>query len=118
MSHVMCQVVVGPVKLTVLRKGQFCVVVNPVDKKCVPQWGTREVRVGHTSFFLHPGEVLDSKGVQNAYILADNEMLLLQAEKQFIDDRNGEFSNKICCLVCVFRVFFKTDIVCELPSRH
>ncbi len=43
------------VKLTVLRKGQFCVVVNPVDKKCVPQWGTREVRVGHSSFFLHPG---------------------------------------------------------------
>ena len=46
----------GIVKLAVLKKGQYCVVLNPIDKtKGKPQWGEKEVRIGLTSFFLHPG---------------------------------------------------------------
>ena len=41
----------------VLRKNQFCVVVDPVDDEGRPQLGNFEVRQGVCSFFLHPGKL-------------------------------------------------------------
>ena len=43
------------VRKTVLRKNEFCVVLDPVDAEGRPQLGRKEVRTGVCSFFLHPG---------------------------------------------------------------
>ena len=51
------QEVVQFVKKTVLNKGQYCLVLDPVDDKGRPQLGKREVRRGIASFFLHPGRL-------------------------------------------------------------
>ena len=44
-----------------LKEGEYCVVLNPVDKNKKPQLGKKELRVGVTSFFLHPGELFIKK---------------------------------------------------------
>ena len=49
------EVVSNEVK-TVLKQGQYCVVLDPVNKDFKPQLGERELRVGCCSFFLHPGQ--------------------------------------------------------------
>jgi major vault protein len=57
----------------------------------VNQLGKRELRVGVTSFFLHPGEVLEA-GIQEAYVLADDEALVLSALDSYEDDTSGNMS--------------------------
>jgi hypothetical protein len=57
----------------------------------VYQLGKRELRVGVTSFFLHPGEVLEA-GIQEAYVLADDEALVLSALDSYEDDTSGNMS--------------------------
>ena len=47
-------------KKTVLQKGCYCVVKDPVDKKGKCQLGKEQLRVGISSFFLHPGEMASS----------------------------------------------------------
>ena len=54
-------------KKIVLSKHEFCVVVEPIDKKGKPQFGKRELRKGCNSFFLHPGK----------YLLNDFKIILL-----------------------------------------
>lgn len=49
------------VTLTILKKHQYCIVLNPVGSDGRSQLGVRELRVGPKSFFLQPGE--DSGGV-------------------------------------------------------
>ncbi|XP_004346179.2 major vault protein [Capsaspora owczarzaki ATCC 30864] len=76
------KIVLGPLN--------YCVVLNPHDPKTGrPQWGRRDVRKGVLSFFLHPGEELDGKGVTNAYVLADDEAVVVSAIESFADTRNG-----------------------------
>ena len=41
---------------TVLRKNEYCVVLDPIDEDERPQLGKKEVRKGIASFFLHPGK--------------------------------------------------------------
>ncbi|NEQ37327.1 MAG: colicin uptake protein [Okeania sp. SIO3I5] len=53
--------VVGEVKITTLSDREWCIVINPIDTDGKPQWGTKEVRQGRTSFFLHPGEYLETE---------------------------------------------------------
>lgn len=74
--------VVGEVKITTLRDREWCVVVDPLDEQGRPQLGKREVRQGRLSFFLHPGERLES-GIQNVYVLGEQEALLLEAREAF-----------------------------------
>ncbi|XP_028390811.1 major vault protein-like [Dendronephthya gigantea] len=76
---------VGGVRKTVLSKNQYCVVLDPVDKNGVNQLGLRQLRVGVSSFFLHPGEVLEA-GIQEAYVLSDDEALVLSALDYYEDD--------------------------------
>ena len=42
---------------TVLRKNEYCVVLDPIDEDERPQLGKKEVRKGISSFFLHPGKI-------------------------------------------------------------
>lgn len=81
--------IVGEVKLTTLTSRQYCVVLDPVIKG-VQHLGKRELRKGEVSFFLKPGEKLES-GIQNVHVLDSEEALLLRAREAFKD---GEVSRK------------------------
>ena len=66
--------------------------LDPVGKHGVNQLGKRELRVGVTSFFLNPGEVLEA-GIQEAYVLGDDEALVLSALDYYEDDTSGKTSS-------------------------
>lgn len=74
--------VIGEVDITALGNREWCIVINPVDDLGQPRLGMREVRKGRTSFFLHPGESLE-EGIQEIYVLSDQEALLLRAVEVF-----------------------------------
>ena len=77
--------ILGTVTLTTLTSRQYCVVLNPFNPKTNEQrLGGREVRVGECSFFLRPNESLEN-GLEDIYILADDEALLLQAIAAYED---------------------------------
>lgn len=72
---------IGDVKITVLDKNQYCVVLDPYDKELATnRYGYKEQRFGERSFFLMPGETLEG-GIKNKYVLADDEALLLRAKE-------------------------------------
>jgi major vault protein len=75
--------VVGEVKITTLTNRQYCVVLDPW-KAGKQQLGQRELRRGEASFFLQPGERLES-GIQAVYVLAEEESILLRARDNFTD---------------------------------
>ncbi|MEI6179532.1 MAG: hypothetical protein WCP31_02160 [Chloroflexales bacterium] len=76
--------VLGEVVITTLGDREWCIVINPLGEDGKPQWGKREVRKGRTSFFLHPGEVLEG-GVRKVYVLGEQDALLLQAREAFVE---------------------------------
>jgi len=79
--------VVGEVNITTLNSRQYCVVVDPVDAKTgKPKLGSKELRKGEVSFFLLPGEKLES-GIQAVYVLDSEEALLLRAKEQLTDGK-------------------------------
>eukprot|EP00004_Rigifila_ramosa_P000769 TRINITY_DN107_c0_g1_i3.p1 TRINITY_DN107_c0_g1~~TRINITY_DN107_c0_g1_i3.p1 ORF type:complete len:871 (-),score=224.55 TRINITY_DN107_c0_g1_i3:176-2737(-) len=78
--------VVGEVRVTTLNSRQYCVVVDPVDPRTGKiQLGQRQVRTGELSFFLCPGERLE-KGIQDVYVLGEDEALLLRATTLFTEN--------------------------------
>jgi major vault protein len=72
--------VVGEVKITTLTNRQYCVVLDPIGPNRLPQLGQKELRKGPASFFLQPGERLEA-GIQNVYVLAAEEALLIRARE-------------------------------------
>jgi major vault protein len=76
--------VVCVVNITTLTNRQYCVIVDPVDDKGKPQMGRRKLVKGECSFFLMPGESLE-KGIQNIYVLGEDEGLILRATESFKD---------------------------------
>lgn len=75
--------VVGEVTVTTLTCRQFTVIVDPVDAATgKPQLGKRVLRKGEASFFLQPGERLEI-GIQDVYVLREDEALLLRAEEEY-----------------------------------
>ncbi len=61
---------------------QFAVVINPfVQEKGQIAEGERQIRLGPQAFSLYPGEALE-KGVQDEYVLKDDEALLLYVYKE------------------------------------
>jgi major vault protein len=75
--------VVGEVSLTTLSNRQYCVVLDPFDKATRKlRLGQKELRKGELSFFLNPGERLE-QGIQNVYVLGEEEALLLRAREAF-----------------------------------
>lgn len=75
--------VVGEVKLITLNSREYCVVVDPCIKGKI-RLGQRELRRGEASFFLQPGERLES-GIQKVDVLGAEEALLLRAREAFKD---------------------------------
>jgi major vault protein len=80
--------VVGEVTITTLDDREWCIVQDPIDANGKPQLGKSEVRQGRLSFFLHPGESLDG-GIQQVYVLGEQEALLLKAKEGFTEG-NGD----------------------------
>jgi major vault protein len=78
--------VVGEVKITTLTGRQFCVVLDPIGETGRPQLGQKQLRKGEVSFFLRPGESLES-GIQNVHVLGEEEALLLRAKESFVDGK-------------------------------
>lgn len=76
--------VVGVVNITTLTNRQYCVILDPVDDKGRPQLGKKKLVKGEKSFFLMPGEHLE-KGIQNVYIMGEDEGLILRANEKFTD---------------------------------
>jgi major vault protein len=77
--------IVGEIKLITLAKNQYCVVLNPMDEKGIPQFGKYELRRGEATFFLKPGEFLKD-GIQVARVLSEHQLLLLQAREDFVEN--------------------------------
>jgi major vault protein len=81
--------VVGEVHVTTLSNRQYCVVLDPLDEGGNPRLGQRELRKGEATFFLHPGESLES-GVQNVHVLGEEDALLIRAREAFEDHKPGD----------------------------
>ncbi|KAM9168714.1 major vault protein isoform 1-T2 [Mergus octosetaceus] len=80
--------VVAEVQVTTLGPRQYCVVLDPVGPNGQPQLGQQRVIKGERSFFLQPGERLQD-GIQDVFVLSEDEGLLLQA-LQTIKDTSEE----------------------------
>ncbi|KAG5831988.1 hypothetical protein ANANG_G00286350 [Anguilla anguilla] len=77
--------VVGVVDVTVLNPRQYCVILDPVGPNGKPQLGQKRVVKGEKSFFLQPGETLE-QGIQDVYVLSEEEGLVLRAIEAFLDN--------------------------------
>ena len=60
-------------------------ILDPCDANNKPQLGRKKLVKGEKSFFLKPGERLE-RGIQNVYVLGENEGLILKANETFRDD--------------------------------
>ena len=72
------------VKITTLNNRHYCVILDPVGADGKPQLGQKKLVKGEKSFFLLPGEKLE-KGIQNVYVLGEDEGLILKANECFKD---------------------------------
>lgn len=77
--------VTAVVPICILNDRQYCVIMNPVGPDGRPQLGQKKLIVGKKSFFLNPGEAC-LEGIQNCYVLDENEGLVLKAVETFKDD--------------------------------
>ncbi|XP_067086659.1 major vault protein [Osmerus mordax] len=81
--------VVGVVGVTTLSSRQYCVILDPVGPDGKPQLGQKRVVKGERSFFLQPGEHLET-GIQDIYVLSEEEGLVLRAVEAFNDTEKLE----------------------------
>jgi major vault protein len=80
--------VIGVVHVIVLNAREYAVILNPVDSNGIPQLGMKKVVKGSASFFLQPGEKLETGDIQDVYDIDDGEGLILKALETFTDDQN------------------------------
>lgn len=75
------QLLIGTYEKIRVFEGQFALVLNPfsVERNDILE-GEREIRIGPSVFSLYPGEKIES-GVQNEFVLTDDDALLLRAQK-------------------------------------
>ena len=73
------------VYITTLTSRQYCVVLNPIGNDGKPQLGHKKLIKGEKSFFLQPGEELEN-GIQDVFVLGDDEGVVLRALEKHIDD--------------------------------
>ena len=70
--------------------------MDPVGDDGKPQLGQKKLIKGEKSFFLQPGERLE-KGIQNVYILGEDEGLILKANEAFVDvDQVSTYIGFVC----------------------
>lgn len=74
--------VVNLVNIVTLTNRQYCVISNPIGEDGKPQLGKKKLIKGEKSFFLQPGESLES-GIQDIFILSEEEGIVLRAIEEF-----------------------------------
>lgn len=79
--------VVGMVPRTTLTNREYCVICDPMENGKL-QLGKKKLITGEASFFLHPGERLEN-GIQQIYILDNDEALLLKTREKYNDHPPG-----------------------------
>ncbi len=77
--------IVGVVNVTTLNSRQYAVIVDPIGPDGKPQLGKKRLVKGEKSFFLQPGERLEN-GIQDIYVLGEDEGLILKCVEAFDDD--------------------------------
>jgi major vault protein len=77
--------VVDIVNVTVLSSRQYTVILDPIGSDGKPQMGKKKLVKGEKSFFLQPGEKLE-KGIQDFYVLMEDEGLILKCIETFEDE--------------------------------
>lgn len=83
------ETVVGVVNVTTLTSRQYCIIINPVNEETGKnQLGSKKLVKGETSFFLRPGEKLEA-GIQNVYVLGEDEGLILKATEACVDQEGA-----------------------------
>jgi len=87
-----CERILENTKLISLTHREFAVVLDPWDSNDAPRLGAKEVRT-NTSFFLKPGEKL-ADGIQQAYVLTEDQTLLISATETFQDNEGGKAVNR------------------------
>ncbi|KAJ5078034.1 major vault protein [Anaeramoeba ignava] len=78
------ETVVGEIKITELTSMQYCVILDPIDSDGKQHLGQKKLVEGPKQFFLQPGERLES-GIQDVYLLGEQEALLLRCKEKFED---------------------------------
>ncbi len=73
---------------------QYCVILDPIGADGKPQLGKKKLVKGEKSFFLQPGEKLEN-GIQDVYVLGEDEGLILRCVEAFDD-------GKVCFFIFVF----------------
>ena len=76
---------ISVVEITTLTSREYCIVLNPVDENGKPQLGHKKLIKGEKSFYLQPGEELES-GIQEVYVLGEDEGLVLRALDKHVDN--------------------------------
>lgn len=72
------------VNITTLSNRHYCVILDPCGPDGKPQLGQKKLIKGEKSFFLLPGETLEL-GIQNVFVLGEDEGLILKAIDAFND---------------------------------
>lgn len=79
--------VVKEVKAYVLNNRQFCYILDPVDPNTgYNRFGKKILKKGECTFFLQPYESLEF-GIQDVYVLGEEEALLLRAKENFEESK-------------------------------
>jgi len=69
--------------------------MDPVGADGKPQLGQKKLVKGEKSFFLMPGEKLE-KGIQNVFVLGEDEGLILRAIEAFTDPDSVSGNLALC----------------------
>lgn len=77
--------IVGIVNVTTLNSRQYTVILNPIDQDGKPQLGKKKLVKGEISFFLQPGETLESE-IEDVYVLGDDEGLIIKCLEGFEEE--------------------------------
>eukprot|EP00116_Pleurobrachia_bachei_P000209 sb/3460471/ len=70
--------VLAPINISTLTNRQYCIILDPLGEDGKNKLGQRKLVKGEKSFFLQPGERLES-GIQDVYILLEDEALIVKA---------------------------------------
>jgi major vault protein len=81
--------VVNVQDIITLTNRQYVNICNPVDADGKSQLGKKTMVKGPSIFFLQPGESLES-GVQDIFVLGEDEGIILRANESFTDDTQDE----------------------------
>ncbi|CAF2987786.1 unnamed protein product [Rotaria sp. Silwood2] len=83
---------VAVVDVITLNSRQYCVILDPVADDGKPQLGKKKLIIGEKSFFLQPGEKLEN-GIQDVYILGEDEGVILKCIEAFTDEQTDTNRN-------------------------